>query len=175
MTELQRSVLAQTYINKHYKNKETYRWWAYEKLIMVGGSIVDRDDYMRMKHDFGISGVISVESERAIHWGVPYTVCGHFPAPYFDESPSESHWHKLLTRARELMYSGNPLYVHCQQGGNRSPVVAYALMRTFYGLSPHDALSNIRKFKHDYGMNHYHVLYLESAEAAIRTFEGMKK
>lgn len=162
---------AEAYVNRCYENNEAVRWWAHD-LILVGGSICDGADCDHLVRDFNVGAVLSVESEHDDVGKIsPSTFASRFPFPDDGTPPSFDVWSSIATFARHLGglldFHTNKLYVHCQQGGSRSPAVAYFIMREQLGMGAEAALASIRRFKTDYGSHPYHVAYLRSAEEAI--------
>lgn len=165
---------AEAYVNRCYENHEASRWWAHP-LILVGGSICDLADFAHLRDAFGVDAVISVETEHVDDGKIPPGVPAfRFPFPDDGTPPSFEIW-KAISEAWDrlgpdfwmLQLRGGHVYVHCQQGGSRSPAVAYFLMRTKLNHDAEGALASIREYKTDYGHHPFHASYLASAEAAI--------
>lgn len=158
---------AEVYINRMYNDSTHYRFWAHRK-ILVGGSINDATDYELLKGRFGITAVLSVESERRDDGKVPSAESYHVQFPDVGFPPTFQQWELIIMSARQAFASADAkLYVHCQAGGSRSPSVAYAIMRSCFGFSPTDALSEIRDFKTTFGDHAFHRTYMDSFECCV--------
>jgi hypothetical protein len=167
MDNLDSEALAERYINRMYIDHPAVRWWAHSR-ILVGGSINNSDDFENMQNKFGVTSVISVESEHSDSGKVPEAILCHLPTPDDGSAPSVQHWKTLIDFAQvALKDSSSKVYVHCQMGGSRSPAAAYAIMRTVFNFNPNDALAHIQRFKTGYGEHWYHRNYLESVETAL--------
>lgn len=159
--------LAETYINACYCGHPCQRWWAHPN-ILIGGSINDAEDFAHIVKDFGVTHVISVESEHTDEGKVPAKQLTYLPVPDDGSPPSVAHWKMLvLAAASALIYPDTILYVHCQMGGSRSPAAAYAIMRGVFGMGSEASLARLRTGKPTYGDHVYHQSYLESFEKAF--------
>lgn len=159
--------LAETYVNACYCGHPCPRWWAHPN-ILIGGSINDAEDFAHIVKDFGVTHVISVESEHTDEGKVPAPLRTYLPVPDDGSPPPAAHWRALVTIAKlELLLPGGVLYVHCQMGGSRSPAAAYAIMRGAFGMSQEASLAQLRTGKPTYGDHAYHQSYLESFEKAF--------
>ena len=145
------------------------RWWALPDLVLVGGSIVSKDDGVHLARDFGIDVVVSVESERSDgdRWKGNST---YSPFQDIGASPPPEIFRSILSFSRQCLRDipRAKFYVHCQQGGSRSPAVAILLMRGLFGLGACEALSCIRAHKPGYGDHEFHKAYLASVDEALR-------
>lgn len=145
------------------------RWWAHHR-ILVGGSIVSKEDGVHLARDFGIDVVISVESERddGNRWRMgsaiwmPFPDIGAAPRPEVFRAILSFSW----TCLRDMPLA--KFYVHCQQGGSRSPAVAILLMRGLFGLDAVAALGAVRAHKLGYGDHPFHQAYLAAVEETLR-------
>lgn len=161
--------IVETYQNTLAGGVDTIRWWAHEKILM-GGSILSREDWQHLKAFYKVQGVLSVEAER--HDGNkgidgPYV---HLPAPD-DGLPKPAEWWAagLVFMAgyfRNGKHAG-PLYIHSQSGLGRAPAMAYLCMRAVFRMSVTESLQMIRVTLPDYGKSPSHVAYLRSAEDAL--------
>ena len=145
------------------------RWWALSDRILVGGSIVSKEDGAHLVRDFGIDAVVSVESERDDEgrW-VGNSI--YMPFPDVGDAPKPEIFRSILQFSRrcvrDMLHA--KFYVHCQMGGSRSPAVALLLMRGLFGLSAPVALEAVRQHKPGYGDHEFHRAYLSAVEEALQ-------
>lgn len=164
------------YLNKRYVHPDypdgvpCERWWASDD-ILVGGSIQSKLDALHLVRDFGITHVISVESEHsddAEIEGVPLSAC-RYPFQDIGGGDNAPQMLKCLLFAHEAASNSLPVfYVHCQQGGSRSPAVAWLLLYGIYGLGSNEALQAINVHRPEYGPHPFHKAYLDAAITALQ-------
>ena len=155
-------------------NPETtfLRWRIPGYPIIVGGSVLSREDYEHLVKDFGVRAVINVETEHSDVGLVPSELLCE--ARYDDNGQPipVATIRKLIEFAEREKHTGM-LYVHCQMGGSRSPGAAYAILRHSFGLSQEEALSAINQGfchaeGHQWGWHPVHQEYIASAERALK-------
>lgn len=163
----------ETYANRLYLGHECQRWSVHPKII-IGGSILDYPDWRHLEKDFGVASVINVETEHddsdkgidAV--GDPRQLL-QCPVPD-DGTPFPAEIVRRVVSFANIMVDEGPIYVHCQQGGSRSPAFAYAILRWTFRFTADAALAAIRAGKPkaaNYGDHHYHRSYLTSVESAL--------
>lgn len=141
------------------------RWFVPEYPLMIGGNIRDAADLAHLQNDFGITHVLDVEAGRG-------ATCDHEPARYrkieFVDNGmpmSAQLLREACEFARDALNDGGKLYCHCHMGASRSPAIAYAILRSVYGLSHEEGLITInRAFPHGEG---YHWSYHPAQQAYV--------
>lgn len=140
------SAIFEEYPNRRFGNDIAHRWWADER-ILVGGSVVDADDFQHLKRDANVGGTISVDNDGTGDWsflgGAPHL---HLPQP--DDwafKPIEWWWGCIAFAFEFLRTQDTVLYVHCRMGHSRSPAVAYAILRAAMGFGPKSAMARIHR------------------------------
>lgn len=164
----------ESYANKLCNNFISHRWWAHPQ-ILVGGSILDEQDYQHLKNNFNIQSVINVESEHSdLNKNIDNLLEQQVPdngAPFTKEVVLN-----VVNFAESALKKGN-IYVHCQMGSSRSPAFAYAILRHCFKMSPEKALNEIADLRPDpkkYGYHPYHQSYIKSIEDALEIFNESK-
>jgi len=128
---------------------------------------------------FGVTHVLNVETEHddtakvpPTYKSDPLTLCQHKYQTNGTEFPEDKIRSVVVWLDKlRVDYLGTPkFYVHCQQGGSRSPAFAYLLLRVNYKLDPNGALNSIRlgKESFEYGDHPYHIAYISSVERYLR-------
>jgi len=170
------SGLGEEYVNKVCINQPNARRYWITPEMMVGGSIIDAADYEHIKNKFYMHGILNVETEHS-DFGKGINVdelCEiqvpdngtPFPLEYVERAAKFTD--EFLTKNK----GRKNLYVHCQQGGSRSPAFAYMVLRHHYKMSESDALGQIRGCVpngNNYGWHDYHKAYLKSIEDGIKS------
>lgn len=153
------------YRNHHHYGHVVRRSWVTED-ILIGGSIIDLPDWAHLRDDYGITGVINVESEHSdAAWGIPELLERPMPD---DGTPRKAEDIRAIVEfARAQFAKRGRLYVHCQVGGSRSPAAAYAILRDVRGLTSEAALKVIQKHVPQYGTHPTHVAYMNSIDTVI--------
>lgn len=161
-------MILETYANSLYLGHECHRWSVHPSVI-IGGSIADQADYQHLMNDLGVRSVLNVETEHSdADKGINLLSECQVPD---DGTPFPTGLVRHAVSFAKLYIGHGPVYVHCQQGGSRSPAFAYAILRWVYGYSPFQALQAIREGKPKaatYGDHRFHQSYLDSVEAALR-------
>jgi len=169
------SGIAEEYVNKVCINQPNARRYWITPEMMVGGSIIDAEDYEHIKSKFYMHGVLNVETEH-LDFGKGINIdelCEiqvpdngtPFPLEYVQRAAKFTD--EFLTKNK----GRKNLYIHCQQGGSRSPAFAYMVLRHHYKMSESDALGQIRGCVPNgstYGWHEYHQRYLKSIEDGIK-------
>jgi predicted protein tyrosine phosphatase/CheY-like chemotaxis protein len=164
--------VAESYVNKVCINAPTAeRWWATHN-ILVGGSIVDSNDWQHLKKTYGIDAVINVETEHDdFSYGIDKLLeirvnddGGDFPNTYV---------HQAIAFVNAVGLD-KTFYIHCQMGGSRSPAFVYGVLRGCYNFTKEQALDQINKGKpsfqtNKWGWHHYHQNYIKSIEEGLAT------
>jgi len=140
------------------------RFWLHPRLL-VGGAILNADDGLHLRRDFGITHVASFESERLDHGkGWPHArLCW---TPFVDVG--ETIHPALLRQALDfavdtLSLDDSVLYAHCQLGGGRGPSLGYMICTGPLRQPPALVLERIRGVP---GCNP-HLAYLSSIDAVV--------
>lgn len=154
------------YPNPFFHALPAHRWWIDQK-ILVGGSILSAADFEHLRVDYGVTHVLSVESERS-DWGkVPLDSLRYLPTAD-DGTPQPA---RILQDAaafgRAVIDGGGVLHVHCQMGASRSPTYSYAVLRATYGIDRDEFLRRIRTYMPTWGSHQFHPAYMTSVEDAI--------
>lgn len=157
----------ETYANRLYLGHECHRWSVHPQVI-IGGSIADADDWRHIRDDLGARSVLNVETEHDDEGkGIEMLCQTRVPD---DGTPFEGETVRHAVAFAKLMVGHGPIYVHCQQGGSRSPAFAYAILRWVFRMSCSAALAAIREGKpkaSDYGHHAFHQSYIGSVEHAL--------
>ena len=89
----------------------------------------------------GITAVLNLTIRHDPNW----------PFPTFQDGTPDDGQHKTsawfgpgITRALHVMHNGGKILVHCEAGVNRSPSMAYAILRAM-GRSPGEATHLVLK------------------------------
>lgn len=164
--------LAETYVNHLYDNpgnNTCHRYWVGRWPVLVGGSIRDSEDFRSLERRFGITHVINVETEHDDAGKVPSGRLLQVRVPDVGTPfPPEAVLSACLFAANALRTAASRLYVHCQQGGSRSPAFAYAILRGVFLQTPEDALSQIVDARSgDYNVHEFHRVYMGSVDRAL--------
>lgn len=153
------------YRNHHYYGHVVRRSWVTED-IMIGGSIIDVPDWEHLRDDYGITGVVNVESEHSdAAWGIPELL--ERPMPDDGTPRNAEDIAAIVEFARAQFAKRGRLYVHCQVGGSRSPAIAYAILRGARGLTSDIALKVIQKHVPQYGTHPTHTAYMQSIDMVL--------
>lgn len=170
-------MIAERYANKLYPYDPSVivaRWWAHPR-ILVGGSIIDEADWKHLRDDYGIAGVLNVETEHDDSGKKIPVLC---QAQFADDGkPDPKVLYTGLKFARgflavdplKLDAPGMKLYVHCQMGGSRSPAVAYMILRDVFRMTPGAAVQAIRNGKEDpkWGEHPVHIGYATTIDQLL--------
>ncbi len=166
-------MIAENYINHLCCDNPCVRWWAHP-LILVGGSIQNREDWDHIKNDFDISSVINVETEhddagkvdgpllqvQVPDMGMP------FPSVYVQCA---------VAFASVFIPEDKKVYVHGQQGGSRSPGFAYALLRGILKMNRAESIASLVEGNgKPYGNHPFHVTYMDSVDSALLPQTGFR-
>ena len=141
--------------------------------FLMGGTILDVADWEHLRKDFAVTHVINLETEHSDVGKVPAVVLFESPTPDNGEmKPAE--WFQGIGRfasgnliTADAARASAKIYIHCQVGGSRTPMVVYYLLRRFTNLTPAGALTLIQTVKPSFGSAPYHVNYIASAEQAL--------
>lgn len=163
-------MILEDYVTRPYGHV-TARWTvgAPGDLIVVGGMILDADDWRHLRDDLGCRSVVNCQVEendegkgieRLTQVGVPD-----------DGNPFPLELVRHAVSFAQLAYGHGRIYVHCALGNSRSPAFAYAILRFVFGYSAERALAAIREGKP--GVAQYATLdaqrnYLDSVERALQ-------
>lgn len=137
-----RSGLVETYVDKNKNGAR--RFWVHER-ILCGGAILGPDDYIHLKHDFKVTGVLNVDNLQSDE-GKGIEHLAYFPFPDDGNNIPAGIIHDCLDFAKSHLAadSENILYVHCALGGSRGPSMAYAVCRGVFKLSPTTIFESIK-------------------------------
>jgi hypothetical protein len=142
------------------------RYWAMPGKILVGGRIMSPEDAEHLKTKYGITHVLSAESERTDEatW-IDAATRAHFPFPDNGRSIPLDLCRQATAYARTTLALPNAvLYCHCRLGGSRGPSMAYLALRVL-GRSPDEASAACgRRQIH---ATNLHSEYVRSIERAL--------
>jgi CheY-like chemotaxis protein len=161
--------VAEEYVNTVSPNKPILpRYWITPN-ILVGGNLVDEEDWKHIRDTFGIEAVINVEHRPDI---LPTdTIPNFLHSPVMDNGTGFP-----VDTIREVVQFANQhkdknIYVHCHLGFSRSPHFTYAILRACYKMSSEEALATILRAlptpSHHWGFNQHTVSYIKSIEEAL--------
>lgn len=135
--------------------------------LLMGGTILDAADWEHLRKDFGVTHVINLETEHSDVGKVPREQLLEIPTPD-DGTMKPAEWFDIGGFVRTAFRNpASIIYVHCQAGGSRTPMMVYFLLRRFSNLTPAGALVLIQTVKPSFGSAAYHVNYIASAEQAL--------
>jgi glycosyltransferase involved in cell wall biosynthesis len=165
--DLTKSGRAETYVNHLNYGLSTSRYWVTDR-ILVGGSIWGAEDWEHLKRDFGVTDVLSVESE---HDDGGKGIESIRQLPFRDDGASLTVdiVHEALDFARGVVLQpGRVLYVHCWAAGSRSPSMAYAICRGIFGMDADQVLALIRaECNPTFGTHATHQAYIKVIEQTL--------
>jgi rhodanese-related sulfurtransferase len=110
------------------------RYWALQGKLLVGGSFRDQSDAMHLARDFGVTHVLSFESEH--NDDDMWSASRRGSAPF----PDDGKIPPLLPLILAVKWvKGLPddavLYCHCRLGGSRGPSAAYLVLRARFNMN----------------------------------------
>ena len=140
---------------------EVERWTVPGCPLLMGGSIISQADAEHLRRNHAVTHVLNLETEHSdAQWG--FVLCEN-QTPDNGEMKS-AEWFR--TGIDFVKSATGRVYLHCQAGGSRTPMMLYALLRA-YGNDPGAALALIQTVKPSFGSAPYHVNYIASAEKAL--------
>jgi hypothetical protein len=119
------------------------RQWALRGRILVGGRILDAKDAEGLRSKYGVTHVLSAESEQSdeASWLDP-TTRARFAFPDDSQPIAPDICRGAVAYARRVLALPTAvLYCHCRLGRSRGPSMAYMALRIL-GSSPADALAH---------------------------------
>jgi len=124
------------------------RWWLHPR-VLVGGSILSEQDGLHLQHDFGVTHVLSVESERLDDGrGFAPDHCCRAAFPDDGRRIEPALLERVIEFAdRVLRQEGTTLYCHCQLGGSRGPSLGYLIAHGLLGAPREQVLGAIRRVR----------------------------
>jgi hypothetical protein len=146
------------------------RYWALPGRILIGGQIVSQEDAQSLRAKYGVTHVLSAESEKNddATWMDP-TTHGYFPFPDDGRPIPPDLCQKAIVFARSVLaIPGAVLYCHCHLGGSRGPTMAYMTLRLL-GRSREEAYEQCGRRK--LYTTDIHAAYLNSIESALTSAE----
>jgi CheY-like chemotaxis protein len=162
--------IAEHYINTiGHNNIILPRYWVTPN-ILVGGNIIDQNDWEHLKKDFGIVGVINVDGlsdkdksiDNLLECPVPDNG-NAFPKEY------------ILQAIDFITKNNGPVYIHCHLGFSRSPHFTYAVLRGCYLMNKEDALAKVKSSlpspNHHWGFNQHTASYIRSIEETLSNMD----
>lgn len=110
------------------------RYWAIRGKLLVGGHIRDASDWMHLVRDFGITDVLSFESEFSDENKVSD---GHRACVPFEDNGRPPPIEPLIQAVKWVknLPLNAILYCHCHLGGSRGPTAAYLALRTRWNMN----------------------------------------
>ena len=167
--------MAERYTNTLYGDHVCQRWFPDPK-ILVGGSILNKEDFEHLQRDFGVTAVLNVEQEHTDVGKVVGVPLCELPTQDDGQPKPTEWWFAGIGFSAPLLLdsSSNVLYIHCQMGGSRSPAMAYGCIRAILGLSQEDALRRLHRGVPSYGTHQGHWNYMNSCESALLLLNTLK-
>lgn len=159
---------AESYVNSFAQPPvEVLRWWVPGYPLLVGGSVVSDEDWNHLVRDLGITHCLSLDA-RGRGFIVPDRL-GTVDALDNGLVIASELLKQACAYAREVLSNGGKLYIQDLMGAARGSAFAYAILRSFYGLSHEDGLVAVNR-----GMPHsdgYHWGYNDAARAHIGSID----
>ena len=148
---------------------EARRFWLHDR-VLVGGSILHAEDAAHLRRDYGVTHVMSVESER-VDYGKGWPHANICWTPFVDVGGG-IHPDLLRTAIdfadQALSLDESILYCHCQLGGGRGPSLGYLVCT---GPLRQDRAATMALIKNVRGCNP-HPDYIASIDASVREKYG---
>ena len=125
--------------------------------LLVGSYPSGPEDIDRLKRDFGVTAVLSVQTDDDMaSWGVnwyrlePYyreagIEARRVPVRDFDPDDLRRKLPKCVEVLDELLRLGHSVYVHCNMGVNRSPSIVIAYLHWVQGWELEKATAHVLK------------------------------
>lgn len=162
--------IAETYINTYLHDAPlTHRYWI-TPTILVGGNILNQEDWEHLRRDFKINAVINLEVPESNH-GI---ACENLWEDYINDNGANSAFtpERVASILRFAKRHINwPIYVHCAVGRSRSTHTTYAILRHCLKMTPKEARTQIEEAlptpTHHFGFNLHTASYTASIEAAL--------
>jgi protein-tyrosine phosphatase len=113
--------------------------------LFVGSFPGNADDMDRLRQDFGITAVLSVQTDDDMaYWGLAWSPLEalyrdlgievrRVPVRDFDPDDLRAKLPESVVALDELLRAGHTVYVHCSAGINRSPSVVIAYLHWVLG------------------------------------------
>lgn len=105
------------------------RYWALPKVLLVGGNIRDHSDAMHLARDFGVTHVLSFESECSDDNLWSQDKRAQVPFEDHGRDPPLDLMERTVKWVADLPRHGVVLHCHCHLGGSRGPAAAYLALR----------------------------------------------
>ncbi len=165
--------LAEVYLNRLARPHTHHRRYWVHPSILVGGNVVDAEDWLHLSKDFGIRSVLNVDHYSDMGKGI--LMLSESPVPD-DGTPLPRGIIRHAVSFAKMTVGLGPIYVHCHAGISRSPAFAYAIMRWVFDMAPAAAIEAIRagggEQNETYGMLPKQRSYIESVELALSTLDA---
>ncbi len=125
--------------------------------LFVGSYPRGPEDIGRLRRDFGVTAVLSVQSDEDLaYWGVdwhglePYyrklgIEARRVPVRDFDPDDLRRNLPGCVEVLDELLRQGRTVYVHCNMGVNRSPSIVIAYLHWTLGWDLEQARAHVLK------------------------------
>jgi protein-tyrosine phosphatase len=113
--------------------------------LLIGSFPADAEDIERLRRDFGITAVLSVQTDDDLAYSdvdwpqleARYRKSGietrRIPVRDFDQDDLRERLPECVAALDELLRAGHTVYVHCNMGVNRSPTIAIAYLHWVLG------------------------------------------
>lgn len=170
--------VAEMYQNRLYHLQPSItipRCWVNPN-VMVGGSIVDKNDWVRIQEQHGLGAVLNLEAGTNKDGDKGIDPANLYEIEMKDDGkPNPVDLVKAVKFANTVLGRNLKLYVHGTMGGSRSIAVAYMILRRVYQMPPEAALKTIRDEINDqkWGLHPAHDLYMKAVEATLKDFDAI--
>jgi len=124
--------------------------------LFVGTYPETLEDVRELKDRSGVTAVLNLQSdedlyERDIHWPAmedSYKSLGvevrRVPLRDFDREDQRQHLPEAVSALAGLLASGHIVYLHCNAGTGRSPLVAMAYLHWYRKMGRKQAIKHVR-------------------------------
>jgi len=110
------------------------------------GSAPSATDVLRLKNEFGINKIVSLDRLAGNRINRPCKILGikHIILPIDIDNLNESLINFLKHDIKDLLLSDGPTYVHCAEGKDRTGLAVALLQCKYFGKNPEDAIEEAK-------------------------------
>jgi predicted O-methyltransferase YrrM/tetratricopeptide (TPR) repeat protein len=163
---------------KHAGGGPARRFWLHPR-VLVGGSILSKEDGLGLAEKYGVTHLLSAESER-LDDDRGFDDNKRCRVSFVDDGASIDE--KLLHEAldfgvKALSAPDSVVYAHCQLGGSRGPSMGYLLVHGVFGMPAQETLAIIKAVRAPLNPQEgpdLHRGYLDSINAAISSWRAKR-